>query len=192
METFLTRETLFLSGALLLLVLLAIRLYNGLVQARAGAREAWAGIEVQLKRRADLVPNLVAAVKGYAAHERRVLDEVTQTRTEAAAARGPAAAGRADQALNVALGRLMAIGENYPDLKASDNFLELQRELADVEEKIAYARRFYNRNAQAYNIRILSFPALLVARLCRFGPMEYFQAEAADREAGRVSTGILS
>jgi LemA protein len=192
METFLTRETLFLSGALLLLVLLAIRLYNGLVQARARALEGWAGIDVQLKRRADLVPHLVAAVKGYAAQERRVLGEVAQTRAELAAAQGPAAAGRADQALTAALERLLAIGENYPNLKASDNFLELQRELADVEEKIAFARRFYNRNAQAYNIRILSIPALLVARLCRFGPVEYFQAESTDREAGRVSTGILS
>ena len=191
MATFLTRETLFLSGALLLFVLLAILLYNGLVQARARTREAWAGIEVQLKRRADLVPNLVSAVKGYAGHERRVLDEVAQTRAEVAEAPGPAAAGRADQALNAALGRLLAIGESYPNLKASDNFLELQQELADVEEKIAYARRFYNQNAQEYNIRILSIPALLVARLCRFGPVEYFQAESTDREAVQVSTDIL-
>jgi LemA protein len=188
MFTSLTWETLVLSGALLLLVLLAIRLYNGLVQARARAREGWAGIDVQLKRRA----NLVSAAKGYAAHEHRVLDEVARTRTEAAAARGPAAAGRADQALAAALERLLAIGEGYPNLKASDNFLELQQELADVEENFAYARRFYNRNAQAYNIRTLSFPALIVARLCRFGPMEYFQAESTDREAARVSTGILS
>ena len=192
MATFLTRETLFLSGALLLFVLLAILLYNGLVQARARTREAWAGIDVHLKRRADLVPNLVSAVKGYAAHEHRVLDEVAQTRAEVAAALGPAAAGQADQALNAALGRLLAIGESYPNLKASDNFLELQQELADVEEKIAYARRFYNHNAQEYNIRILSIPALLVARLCRFGPVEYFQAESTDREAVRVSTDILN
>ena len=192
MITFLTRETLVLSGALLIFALLAIRLYNSLVQARARAWEAWAGIEVQLKRRADLVSNLVAAVKGYAAHERRVLDEVAETRAEVAAAPGPSAAGRADQALNVALGRLMAIGESYPNLKASDNFLELQQELADVEEKIAYARRFYNQNAQEYNIRIRSIPALVVARLCRFGPVEYFQAESTDREAVQVSTDILS
>ena len=192
MATFLTRETLFLSGALLLVVLLAIRLYNGLVQARARTREAWAGIEVQLKRRADLVPNLVSAVKGYAVHERRVLDEVAQTRAEVAAATGPAAAGRADQTLNAALGHLLAIGESYPNLKASDNFLELQQELADVEGKIAYARRFYNQNAQEYNIRIQSIPALLVARLCRFGPVEYFQVESTDREAVQVSTDILS
>jgi LemA protein len=190
MATFLTQETLFLSGVLLLLVLLAIRLYNGLVQARARAREAWAGIDVQLKRRADLVPNLVSAVKDYAAHEGRVLDEVAQTRAEVAAAPGPAAAGRAYQALNAALGRLLALGESYPNLQASDNFLELQQELADVEEKIAYARRFYNQSAQEYNIRILSIPGLLVARLCRFGPMEYFQAESTDREPVHVSTGI--
>jgi LemA protein len=186
MITFLTRETLVLSGALLLFVSLAILLYNSLVQARARAREAWAGIDVQLKRRGDLVPNLVAAVKGYAAHERRVLDEVAQTRADVAAVPGPAAAGRADQALNAALGRLLAIGESYPNIKASDNFLELQQELADVEEKIAYARRFYNQNAQEYNIRIRSIPALVVARLCRFGPVEYFQAESTDREAVQV------
>jgi LemA protein len=190
MATFLTRETLFLSGALLLFVLLAILLYNGLVQARARTLEAWAGIEVQLKRRADLVPNLVSAVKGYAAHERRVLDEVAQTRAAVEAAPGPAAAGRANQALNAALVTLLAIGESYPNLQASDNFLELQQELADVEEKIAYARRFYNQSAQEYNIRILSIPGLLVARLCRFGPMEYFQAESTDRESVHVSTGI--
>ena len=190
MVTFLTRETLVLSGALLLFVSLAIPLYNSLVQARTRAREAWAGIEVQLKRRADLVPNLVAAVKGYASHERRVFDEVTQTRAEVPAAPGPADAGRADQALNAALGRLLALGESYPNLKDSDNFLKLQQELADVEEKIAYARRFYNQNAQAYNIRIRSIPALLVARLCRFGPVEYFQAESTDREAVPVRTYI--
>jgi hypothetical protein len=128
MVTFLTRETLVFSGALLLSALLAILLYNSLVQARTRAREALAGIEVQLKRRADLVPNLVAAVNGYAAHERRVLDEVTQTRAEAA----------------------------------------------------------------AFNIRLLSIPALLVARLCRFGPVEYFQAESTDRQTVRVSIVILS
>jgi LemA protein len=134
----------------------------------------------------------VSAVKGYAVHERRVFAEVAQTRDEVATAPGPAVAGRADQALNAALGRLLAIGESYPNLKASDNFLEVQQELADVEEKIAYARRFYNYTAQEYNIRILSIPALLIARLCRFGPVESFQAELTDREAVRVSTDILS
>jgi LemA protein len=188
MATLLTKGTLFLSGALLLSVLLLIVLYNGLVQTRARTLEAWAGIEVQFKRRSDLVPNLVSAVKGYVAHESKVLDEVAQTRAEATAALSPAAAGRTHQALNVALGRLLAIAENYPNLKASDNFLELQQELADVEEKIAYARRFYNQTAQEYNIRIQSVPALFVAWLCRFKPAEYFQAEATDRQTIQVSS----
>jgi LemA protein len=134
-----------------------------------------------------LVPNLVSAVKGYAAHELQLLEEVARRRTEAAGARGPAASGQANLALGDALERLVAVSENYPDLKASDNFLELQQELADVEEKIAYARRFYNRCAQEYNIRIQSAPTLYVARLCRFQPAEYFQAEAADRNPVPVS-----
>ena len=190
MATFLTYETIFISGALLLFILLAILLYNGLVHAHARTREAWAGIEAQVKRRADLVPTLVSAVKGYAAHERRVLDEVAQTRAKVATALGPEATGRADQALNDAMGRLLAIGESYPNLKASDNFSELQQELADVEEKIAYARRFYNQTAQEYNIRIQSAPTLIVAWLCRFEPVEYFQAEAADRATVQVNAAL--
>jgi LemA protein len=192
MAAFLTRETLFLTGALLLFVLLAILVYNGLVRARARAREAWAGVEIQLKRRSDLVPNLVSAIKGYTAHELHLLDEVAQRRAEAARAPGPATAGQADLALGAALRRLLAVAENYPELKASDNFLELQKELADVEEKIAYARRFFNQKTQEYNTRIQSIPALLVAWLCGFGPVEYFQAESTDREAVMVSTDSLS
>jgi LemA protein len=167
---------------------LAIRLYNGLVQARARAQEAWAGIEAQLKRRADLAPNLVSAIKGYTAHELQLLNEVARRGAEVSRAPGPTTAGQADLALGAALGRLLAVAENYPNLKASDNFLELQQELADVEEKIAYARRFYNQNAQEYNIRIRSFPALIVARLCRFRPVEYFQAEATDRKMVHASS----
>jgi LemA protein len=129
----------------------------------------------------------VSAVKGYAAHELHLLDEVVQKRTAAASARGPAAAGQANLALGAALERLLAVSESYPDLKASDNFLELQQELADVEEKIAYARRFYNRCAQEYNIRIQSVPILYVARLCRFKPAEYFQGEVTDRNTVPVS-----
>jgi LemA protein len=163
-------------------------LYNGLVQAGAHTQEAWAGISAQLKRRTELVPNLVCAVKGYAAHELQLLEEVTQRRTEAASARGPATVGQANLALGATLERLVAVSESYPDLKASDNFLELQQELADVEEKIAYARRFYNRCAQDYNIRIQSVPTLYVARLCRFKPVEYFQAEATDRNTVPVSS----
>jgi len=165
-------------GALLVLLLLAIRLYNGLVRAEARTREAWAGITTQLKRRADLVPNLVSAIKSYTAYERQLLGEVTRRRAQAAKAPNPAAAGQADLALAAALGRLLAVAENYPNLQASDNFLELQRELEDVEEKISYARRFYNQCAQEYNLRIQSVPALVVAWLCRFRSVEYFQAEA--------------
>jgi LemA protein len=135
-----------------------------------------------------LVPNLVSAVKGYAAHELQLLDEVAQKRSEAASARGPVAAGQANLVLSTALDRLLAVSESYPSLKASDNFLELQQELSDVEEKIVYARRFYNRCAQEYNIRIQSVPTLYVARLCRFKPAEYFQAEATDPNTVPVSS----
>jgi LemA protein len=174
-------------GALVFLVILAIRLYNSLVQAQARTRESWAGIVAQLKRRTDLVPNLVSNVKSYSAHELQLLDEVAQRRAEVARAPGPATAGQADLALSAALERLIAVAESYPNLKASDNFLELQQELADVEEKIAYARRFYNQCAQEYNIRVQSVPTLYVARLCRFKPVEYFQAEATEKN-GPVSS----
>lgn len=188
MVSLLARDNLLIIGALLLITFLAIRIFNGLIQARARTREAWAGIAAQLKRRADLVPNLLSAVKSYAVHEFQLLEEVSQRRAEVARAPGPAIAGQADLALGAALGRLLAVAENYPNLKASDNFLELQQELADVEEKIAYARRFYNQSAQEYNIRIRSVPALIVARLCRFRPVEYFQAEATDRKMVQVSS----
>jgi len=181
-------EILLPSGVLVVLVILAILLYNDLVQALARTREAWAGIAAQLKRRTDLVPNLVSAIKSYAAHELQLLDEVAQRRAEVGRAPGPATAGQADLALSAALGRLIAVAESYPNLKASDNFLELQQELADVEEKIAYARRFYNQCAQEYNIRIQSVPSLVVAWLCRFRPVEYFQAEAPDRKTVQVSS----
>lgn len=188
MVPLLTRNNLLIIGPLLLITILAIRIFNALIQARARTREAWAGIAAQLKRRADLVPNLVSVITAYALHELKLLDEVAQRRTAAARAPGPAAAGQADLALGAALGRLLAVSETYPNLKASDNFLELQQELADVEEKIAYARRFYNQRAQAYNIRIQSFPAVIVARLCRFRPLEFFQAEITDRKTVQISS----
>ena len=174
-------EILLSGGALLFLVILAVRLYNSLVRAQVRTRESWAGIVAQLKRRTDLVPNLVSAVKRYSAHELQLLDEVARRRAEVARAPGPATAGQADLALAAALDRLMVVAESYPNLKASNNFLELQQELADVEEKIAYARRYYNQCAQEYNIRVQSVPTLYVARLCRFQPVEYFQAEATEK-----------
>lgn len=188
MVPILTRDNLLIIGALLLITFLAIRIFNGLIQARARTREAWAGIAAQLKRRADLVPNLVSAIKGYAAHELKLLDEIAQRRAEVTRAPGPATAGQADLALGASLGRLIAVAESYPSLKASDNFLEVQQGLADIEEKIAYARRFYNQCAQEYNILIQSVPNLIVARLCWFRPVEYFQAEATDRNTVQVTT----
>jgi LemA protein len=134
------------------------------------------------------VPNLVSAIKSYAAHELQLLDEIARRGAEVGKAPGPATAGQADLALSAALERLLAVAESYPNLKASENFLELQQELADVEEKIAYARRYYNQCAQEYNIRIQSVPTLIVARLCRFSPVEYFQAEATDRTTVQVSS----
>ncbi len=130
----------------------------------------------------------MSTVKGYATHELQLLDEVAQRRAEVTRAPGPATAGKADLALGAALGRLLAMAENYPNLRASDNFLALQQELADVEEKIAYARRFYNRSAQEYNVRIQSIPALVIAWLCCFRPVEYFQAEATDLKTVRVKS----
>jgi LemA protein len=187
---FLSLKILLPGGTLVVLILLAVRLYNGLVQAEARTREAWAGITTQLKRRGDLVPNLVSAIKGYTVYELQLMSEVTQRRGEVARAPGPAAAGQADLALGASLGRLLAVGENYPSLKASDNFLELQQELADAEEKIAYARRFYNQCAQEYNIRIQSVPTLVVAWLFRFRPVEYFQADVADRKMIQVDSRL--
>ena len=140
-------------------------------------KEAWSGIDVQLKRRANLIPNLVETVKGYAAHERTVFEEVTQARATLNQASGPAESTEANSILTSALGRLFAVAENYPELQASENFLSLQEELSDVEEKIAYARQFYNRNVLAYNTLTLTFPDTLVAGIFRFQPEAFFEAE---------------
>lgn len=141
-----------------------VLIYNGLVRARALVREGWSGIAVQLRRRADLIPNLVSAVKGYAAHERGLLDAVTARRAEAVQARGPRDAARADAALGGMLGQLMGVAEAYPDLKADQNFLSLQTELAAVETELQGARRYYNATVRDLNTKIASFPALLIAR----------------------------
>jgi LemA protein len=160
-----------------LAILFAISLYNGLVRARVRTREAWSGIDVQLKRRASLIPNLVQTVRGYATHEHEVFTEVTQARGALAKAAGPAASATADGFLTQALGRLMAVAENYPALQAAANFSQLQTELADTEEKIAYARQFYNQNALSYNTRIQSFPSNVFAGMFKFEPATFFTAE---------------
>lgn len=164
-----------------------IFLYNSLVLARNRTREAWSGIDVQLKRRSSLIPNLVETVRGYAKHEHEVFSEVAQARGALAKAAGPAAAASADQTLTAALGRLMAVAENYPQLQAAGTFRQLQDELADTEEKVAYARQFYNQNALDYNTRIQSFPGNQFASWFRFQPFDFFNTEETAKEDVKVS-----
>jgi LemA protein len=155
----------------------AMVVFNHLVRARQMANEAWSGIDVQLKRRSDLVPNLVDAVKGYAAHERSVLEEVTKLRGAARALpQGDVAArAQAEGALSAALGRLFALAESYPDLKASGNFLELQQQLSGLENELQMARRYYNGTVRNLNVLAQSFPSNLIAGMFGFGPREFFE-----------------
>ena len=164
-------------GVVVLVVVLAVVGYNRLVRLRNEANTGWANIDVQLERRGDLIPNLVEAVRGYAAHERGVFEEVTKARSALREAATPAAAGEANDMLSAALGRLFAVAENYPDLKASANFLRLQDELTDTEDKISAARRYYNSTVMHYNTGIQSLPWVLVARPLGFREKEFFSAE---------------
>ena len=171
------------------LVLYAVVTFNRLVRARQMADEAWSGIDVQLKRRAELVPNLVEAVKGYAAHERGVLEEVTQLRGAAGRLRSDDVAGRAqvEIPMSAALGRLMALAENYPDLKASNNFLQLQRDLSALEDELQMARRYYNGATRNLNVLVQSFPSNLIAGLGGFRQRAFFElADASERAAPQV------
>jgi LemA protein len=162
-------------------------LYNRMVRLRNEVDTGWANIEVQLKRRNDLIPNIVEAVKGYAAHERGTFEEVTKARAAMAGAQGPAAAAEADDLLTAALGKLFAVAEAYPDLKASDNFLQLQNELSATEDKIAAARRYYNATVLRFNNSIQTFPAVILAGIFGFAKREFFAAEAGDRALPEVS-----
>jgi LemA protein len=171
---------------LVLAVLWALVTFNGFVQLRNRVENAWAQIDVQLKRRLDLIPNLIETVKGYAAHEKGTLDAVVQARNAGASANTPAAAGAADAQMAGALGRLFALSEAYPDLKANQNFLGLQEELSSTEGKIAYARQFYNDTVMKYNTKIQSFPASLMAGVAKATQREYFQADEAARTVPKV------
>jgi LemA protein len=174
-------------AVLAVLVLWVILAYNTFVRMRNRVQEAWSDIDVQLKRRYDLIPNLVSTVKGYAAHEKEVFEKVTEARTRAMAAQGPKEAAQAENALAGTLKTLFAVAENYPELKASTNFLELQRELSDTENKIQAARRFYNGNARDMNIKIESFPANIVANMFGFKKVEFFELEeTAAKEPPKV------
>jgi LemA protein len=164
--------------------------YNGLVSLKNRAKEAWADIDVQLKRRYDLIPNLIETVKGYAAYEKEVLEKVTEARTKAMGARESGNLKKMAEAENYlaqTLKTLFAVAENYPDLKASQNFLELQKELTDTEDKIMYARRFYNANVRDLNIAIESFPTNIIASIFKFKKMDLFEISAPEeRETLKV------
>jgi LemA protein len=167
------------------LAVFAIFVYNRLVVLRQAWQRAFADIDVQLKQRQDLIPNLVETVKGYAAHERGVLDEVTQARTAAMRATGVGEKGAAEAALSGALGNLIAVAERYPDLKANQNFLQLQRDLGDLENKIAAARRFLNNAVAEYNAGIQQFPAVLLAGVFGFTPAQMFALDDAERATAK-------
>jgi len=176
-----------LLGIIIAIGIGTIFLYNRLVSLKNRAKEAWSDIEVQLKRRHNLIPNLVETVKGYASHEREVLEKVTEARTKAISAQTLREKGEAENMLTQTLKSLFAVAENYPDLKASQNFLELQRELRDTEDKIQAARRFYNANVRDLNIAIESFPSNIIAKLFNFKKMDLFEIEEAeDREVPKV------
>ncbi|PIQ92935.1 MAG: hypothetical protein COV69_00555 [Parcubacteria group bacterium CG11_big_fil_rev_8_21_14_0_20_39_14] len=163
-----------------IIILWVIFTYNRLITLRNRAKEAWSDIDVQLKRRYNLIPNLVEAVKGYAAHERGVLENVTKARTAAMEAKTMEEHAKSENGLSSALKSLFAVAENYPDLKASQNFLELQRELRDTEDKIQASRRFYNTNVRDLNIKIESFPANVIAKTFGFKQREFFELEKAE------------
>jgi LemA protein len=177
-------------GVLVIGVLWYILTNNGLIKGRNKVDEAWSGIDVQLKRRHDLVPNLVETVKGYAAHEQQTLSRVTDARAGAVAAQNapPQQRGQAESGLSAALGGIRVVAEQYPQLRAAENFTQLQAQLAEIEDEIQASRRIYNSNVQIYNTRIQIFPNSLVAARGDFQPREFFEIEvASEREVPQVS-----
>ena len=172
-------------GLVVLAALGAVVSYNRFISQKNLIKDAWANIDTELKRRYDLIPNLVNTVKGYAAHEREVFEEVTRARAAAAGNTGsPAAQAAAEGPLVAALGKLFAVAENYPDLKANQNFLQLQGELTNTEDRLQTARRFYNANVRDYNSRVKSFPSVVLANMFGFKEEEFFEIDDATRDAG--------
>jgi LemA protein len=161
-------------------------MYNGLVRSRNRVKEAWSGIDVQLRRRASLVPNLVETVRGYAEHERGTFEEVTRARAQLEQAGTPGDAAQANNMLTGALRHLFAVAENYPQLQAAENFRQLQSELSDIEEKIAFARQFYNTNVLDYNNRLQTVPTTFIAGMFGFTPEEFFEADEEGRAEVKV------
>ncbi len=168
---------------LVLIVALVLGIYNSLITTKNKVSEAWSGIDIQLKRRTDLIPNLVETVKGYAKHEQEVLENVTKARSSLMQAKGPEDSAVANDQLTKILKSIFAIAENYPQLKASDNFLNLQQQLGDTEDRIAYSRQYYNSSVLDFNNKIRTFPTVLLAGIFSFKEAEFFKAteeEAAD------------
>jgi LemA protein len=172
-------------GIIALFILYLVYIYNRLVTLREQVKESSSDIEVQLKRRADLIPNLVETVKGYASHEREVLENVTNARSKILSAQNVKEGLQADNMLTSALKTLFAVAENYPDLKANQNFLELQRELVDAEDKIQASRRFYNAVLREYEAFKQSFPNVIVANMFKFPSFEYYELEEAEKETAK-------
>lgn len=175
---------------ILVLLLWGIAIYNGLVRLRALVREGFSGITVQLRRRADLIPNLVETVKGYATHERETLSQVIEHRGDAVSAKGVAATAQADNMFSAMLGRLLAVAEAYPDLKADQNFRQLQNELSGIEEQLQGARRYYNATVRDLNTRIQSFPNVLIAGPLGFTEEEFYtDTDASIQVAPQIQFG---
>jgi LemA protein len=175
-----------LVAILVILAIVVVAVYNRLVRLRNRTENSWAQIDVQLRRRHDLIPNLVEAVKGYAAHERGTFDEVTQARTAAQQAQGVEAQAQAENVLTAALGRLFAVAEAYPQLRATENFQQLQAQLAEVEQNIVVARQVYNDSVLTYDNALETVPTNIVAGVFNFSPREYFETEGVTREAPSV------
>jgi LemA protein len=174
------------AGAIVLLALYVWSLYNGLITDSTQIDEAWGQIDIQLKRRSDLIPNLVETVKGYAKHEKTVFMEVTKARSALMGAKNPADSAKANDMLTGALKSLFAVAENYPQLKANEGFVQLQKELSDTEDKVAYARQFYNTQLMEYNLKVKIFPNVIVANMIGFKEKEFFKAEESERKATKV------
>ena len=173
-------------GIIAVLIIWAIAIYNGLIRLKNRVDEAWSDIDVQLKRRYDLIPNLVNTVKGYASHEKEVFEKVTEARTRAMGAQSAGDKAQAENMLSQTLKSLFAVAEAYPDLKANQNFLELQRELTDTEDKVQASRRFYNGNVRDFNTKIQVFPNNVFAGMLGFSAREFFEAEGGEKEPVKV------
>jgi LemA protein len=178
-----------IAAVAVLFLFILVGMYNGLVRKRNRAENAWAQVDVQLKRRHDLIPNLVETVKGYAAHERGTFDEVTNARTAAQQAQGPQAQAQAEGLLTQALGKLFAVAEAYPQLRATENFQQLQAQLSETESNIAVSRQVYNDTVLTYDNALQTLPTSIIAGIFNFRPREYFQADDGDRAAPQVSFG---